>query len=68
MNFINGMKNSEKTAIGICFDVYKTYDGEDFIELFNELPGFKTEQSIIKKQKIEQYQKIDEESERNWFF
>ena len=50
MNFINRLKYAELKKFCICIDVYKSYEGDDYDNLFEVLSTLK-----IKKYKNKRY-------------
>ena len=41
INFINRLKYAEQKIFCICIDVYKTYEGDDFDEIYKVLSTLK---------------------------
>ena len=60
INFINRLKYAGVKIFSICVDVYKTYEGADFDEIYKVLSTMKNEKLKIFHTLIEIYKKMSE--------
>ena len=55
MNFINRLKYSDQKIFSICIDVYKTYGGDNYDEIYKVLSTLKNKKLKINNILIEKY-------------
>ena len=55
INFINRLKYAEVKIFSICVDLYKTFDGDDFSEIYKVLSTLKNKKLKINNTSIEIY-------------
>ena len=58
INFLNRLKYAEVKIFSICLDVYKTYEGDDFDEIYKVLSTLKNKKLKINNILIEKYKNM----------